>query len=62
MEKDLDTILKISFDYCKHQDDEIAGFFRKINDTAYKALKYAERNPQGDLHKTEKHRKNHDTN
>ena len=59
MKKDLDTILKISFDYCKYQDDEVADFFRKINDTAYRALKHIEKHPQEDLTQTEKYRKNY---
>ena len=59
MKKDLDTILKISFDYCRHDNNEVADFFRKINSTAYKALKHIERHPQKELHWTEKHRKNY---
>ena len=59
MKEDLKTILRISFDYCKHQDDEVAGFFRKINDTAYNALKRIERLPQEDLNSTKKYRKNY---
>tara|TARA_Y100001934_G_scaffold258484_1_gene328692 strand:+ start:357 stop:515 length:159 start_codon:yes stop_codon:yes gene_type:complete len=48
MKKDLKTILDISFRYCKNSNDHIANFFRKINDTAWQALKHIERHPPKD--------------
>jgi RNA polymerase-binding transcription factor DksA len=59
MKEDLKTILDISYGYCKNSDETIADLFRKINDSAHKALKYAKRHPEKNTHWTEKHYKNY---
>ena len=59
MEKDLKSILEISYPYCKNSDEAIAGFFRNINSSAYKALKHVERSTKKGTHWTEQHHKNY---
>ena len=62
MKKDLKTILDASVRYCKHDDDTVADFFRKINNLAYEALKHVERHPKKKDHWTKEHHKNYHMN
>jgi thiamine pyrophosphokinase len=40
---DLDSILDISFKYCKHDNKKICDAAQKINNEAYATMKYIDR-------------------
>ena len=46
----------------EHDDDDLANFFRVINENAYQALKYLERHPDRKEHWTQRHYKNYHMN
>ena len=41
--QDLDKILDLSFEYCKHDNKRIGEAARAINDKAYETMKYVDR-------------------
>jgi hypothetical protein len=62
MKNELNKILDLSYDHCKHDDDDLATFFRAINENAYLALKHLEKHPDTKDHWTQKHYKNYHMN
>jgi hypothetical protein len=40
---DLDKILDLSFEYCKHDNKKISEAAQVINDKAYETMKYVDR-------------------
>ena len=40
---DLDSILDLSFKYCKHENEKIRGAAQTINSKAYETMKYVDR-------------------